>query len=341
MDPHLFQQLSIFVGLIVFGAALVAGGVMVGVHVARGQKKVVAAEEVRLRHLMEMVGSLSNWTQGFAGDVTQYGSRLKDLVTQVEKSGELQCLSGDSKDSNVLAELLQANELLRQRLQSAEESLAEKAQEVQDYLSQARTDQLTQLPNRRAFEDECSSRFAQWQRYSTPLSLVIVDIDHFKKINDNHGHLVGDKILKSVGQQLNLTVRDSDLLVRFGGEEFAVIMPCSNVTEAGLAALRLCQAIEQCPMEVETTTFEVTISCGAAQVVGGDTMATLIQRADEALYAAKNEGRNRAFYHDGIRPRHVGGEKPVLADELRGGIPTRFNQVCDELRSRLIEVTER
>jgi diguanylate cyclase len=341
MDPELFQQLSIFVSLIVFGAALVAGGVVVGVYVARGQKKVVPAEEVRLQHLLEMVGSLSNWTQGFAGDVTQYGSRLKDLLSQVEESGELKSWSSDSNSKNALTELLQANELLRQRLQSAEESLADKAQEVQDYLSQARTDQLTQLPNRRAFEDEFSRRFAQWQRYSTPLSVVIVDIDHFKPINDNHGHLVGDKILKSVGQLLNQTVRDSDLLVRFGGEEFAVIMPCSNVTEAGLAALRLCQATEQCTLEVENHTFQVTISCGAAQVVGGDTMATLIQRADEALYAAKNDGRNRAFYHDGIRPKHVGGAEPALADELRGGIPTRFNQVCDDLRSRLIEVTER
>jgi len=341
MDPELFQQLSIFVSLIIFGAALVVGGVVVGVYVARGQKKVVPAEEVRLQHMLEMVGSLSNWTQGFAGDVNQYGSRLKDLLTQVEESGELNDLSGDSKSKNILAELIQANEMLRQRLQSAEESLADKAQEVQDYLSQARTDQLTQLPNRRAFEDEFARRFAQWQRYSTPLSLVIVDIDHFKQINDNHGHLVGDKILKSVGQLLNQTVRDSDLLVRFGGEEFAAVMPCSNVTEAGLAALRLCQAAEQFAIEIEEGNFQVTISCGAAQAVGGDTMTKLIQRADEALYAAKNDGRNRAFYHDGIRPKHVGGADPALADELRGGIPTRFNQVCDDLRSRLIEVTER
>ena len=341
VNPELSQQLAIFVALIVFGAVLVSGGVIVGMFVARGRHKTLHAEEVRYQRLLEMVGGLSDWTQGFAGDVHQYGSRLKHLLTQVDKSDEIRRLSSELNDQGLLAELLQANELLRNRLHTAEESLAEKAKEVQDYLSQALTDPLTQLPNRRAFEDEFARRFAQWQRYSTPLSLVIVDVDHFKKINDQHGHLAGDQILKAMSRRLKKMVRESDMLVRFGGEEFAVVMPCSNVTDAGLAALRLCQMIAQQKEDSAGQALEVTISCGAAQAVGGDTMTALIQRADQALYAAKSYGRNCAFYHDGVQAKHVGSAEPVLAEELRGGIPARFNQVCDNLRNRLIEVTER
>ena len=139
MNPELNQQLAIFVALIVFGAVLVSGGIIVGMFVARGRHKTLQAEEVRYQRLLEMVGGLSDWTQGFAGDVLQYGSRLKHLLNQVDNSDELRRLSSELNDQGLLGELLQANELLRERLHTAEESLAEKAKEVQDYLSQALT----------------------------------------------------------------------------------------------------------------------------------------------------------------------------------------------------------
>src|SRR6185503_7619557 len=106
-----------------------------------------------------------------------------------------------------------------------------------------RTDALTGLANRRAFDDELNRRFAEWQRRKTMFSLLILDVDHFKKFNDTHGHQAGDAVLTGVAATLRQTFREMDLVARYGGEEFAAILPVTNLTEALRAAERARAAI--------------------------------------------------------------------------------------------------
>ena len=114
---------------------------------------------------------------------------------------------------------------LQNRLAQAEKQIAAQAADLRSYETEARTDSLTGLANRRAFDDEMQRRFAEWQRRRTPFSLMILDIDHFKQFNDSHGHPAGDEVLRNVGKVLVKTARQMDLPCRYGGEEFAVILP--------------------------------------------------------------------------------------------------------------------
>jgi diguanylate cyclase len=125
--------------------------------------------------------------------------------------------------------------------------------------------------------------------------VVIFDIDHFKKINDDQGHLYGDSILKSVAKLLADNVRDTDVVTRYGGEEFVIVMPQTPVTGACIFTDRLRQQVEQ--------NLPLTISGGVAAAVDGDGPQTLLSRADAALYSAKAAGRNRIFYHTGLEIR--------------------------------------
>ncbi len=132
-------------------------------------------------------------------------------------------------------------------------------------------------------------------RYDSPFAVVILDIDHFKKINDEQGHLYGDSILKSVAKLLADNVRDTDVVTRYGGEEFVIVMPQTPLSGACIFSDRLRQTLER--------SLPLTISGGVAGAVDGDGAQTLLARADAALYSAKAAGRNRVFYHTGLEIR--------------------------------------
>lgn len=156
------------------------------------------------------------------------------------------------------------------------------------------TDPLTGLGNRRALSMIAESRFAAIQSTTTGFALLMADIDHFKKVNDVHGHDVGDRILKMVANTLGAAVRPLDAAVRWGGEEF--ILLCPNVTMENLPAIaeRVRMVVEHSWIDLDDgTTLAVTISLGAALAKKDDTLEALVHRADERLYRAKHEGRNR------------------------------------------------
>ncbi len=185
----------------------------------------------------------------------------------------------------------------------------------------------------------------------------MVDIDHFKKFNDTYGHQVGDNVLQQVAALLRKTMRESDLVGRFGGEEMAVVLPGTEATEACLASERARRAIEQAVFTYGRQQLQVTVSVGAAQCLTAETATRLIKRTDEALYAAKKAGRNRAYWHDGHACRLVGGAPEIVPAEtasLRGDTPPptgflvnrhsacdteSFAQVCQDLRRRLEQVS--
>ena len=166
-------------------------------------------------------------------------------------------------------------------------------------LAEARTDALTGLKNRRAFNEELNRQFAQRQRQGIVFSLLLIDLDQFKQVNDTHGHPAGDLVLQTVADLLTKTLREMDLVYRYGGDEFAVICPGSRLREAATAAERIRQAVERTPVQLGDGSNSLTLSVGVAEVGGSEIADGLLQRTDEALYAAKHAGRNRVRQSDG------------------------------------------
>lgn len=152
----------------------------------------------------------------------------------------------------------------------------------------ATTDMLTGLRNRRAFESALDQELAIAERRATPLSLLIVDADHFKRVNDNHGHAAGDQVLQTLACLLEGVARTIDIVARVGGEEFAVLLP--NTDEAG--ALAVAERMRVAVAEASWPEAAVTVSIGSATRLRGETAASLGTRADQALYRAKESGRN-------------------------------------------------
>jgi diguanylate cyclase (GGDEF)-like protein/PAS domain S-box-containing protein len=158
---------------------------------------------------------------------------------------------------------------------------------------EALTDALTGQPNRRRFDDALLARLGKLSRYGWPFGLLIVDLDHFKAINDEHGHSLGDAALTGVAATLSGALRSDDLLARWGGEEFAVIVEASDGQALREAAERMRVLVNRSEIRFEGRRLPVTVSVGGAMAHSGDTPATLFERADGALYSAKNGGRNR------------------------------------------------
>jgi diguanylate cyclase (GGDEF)-like protein len=157
------------------------------------------------------------------------------------------------------------------------------------------TDGLTNLFNHRKFQDELARAFEESARYARPLSLAIVDLDFFKKVNDTYGHAVGDEVLKAVSRLFQESIRSTDLAARYGGEEFAVMMPETDVHDAMTFAEKIRKLIESTPLQTQAGQVPVTVSIGVAAVPHPKIHAAkeLIVAADNALYRAKNGGRNQ------------------------------------------------
>jgi diguanylate cyclase (GGDEF)-like protein len=163
------------------------------------------------------------------------------------------------------------------------------------------TDFITQSYNHRYFQQQLRKALAAAQSWNQPISLLMLDLDHFKRVNDAFGHQYGDKVLETVASMLKSELRASDVLSRYGGEEFAIILPHSYLPGAVMVAERLRQVIAAAPLRIGEFDVSITISVGvAAALVGSVEAQDLISAADQALYLAKNSGRNRVCTQDGL-----------------------------------------
>jgi diguanylate cyclase (GGDEF)-like protein len=182
--------------------------------------------------------------------------------------------------------LLAEKEALAAQLQRANAELA----------NVAATDPLTGLPNRRAFEEALRRDFARAMRDDSPVALVMVDVDHFKKVNDTHGHATGDEVLRKVADVFRGALRTGDVPARLGGEEFVAILPGSDAEGGRIVAERVRALLSATDMPGPSGAFRVTASLGVASVRGEkckDAETKTLERADAALYDAKRAGRNR------------------------------------------------
>ena len=185
------------------------------------------------------------------------------------------------------------------------------AMEIESHRAEAHTDCLTGVANRRGFDTEFSRRLAQRQRQGKALSLMIVDIDDFKSMNDTHGHARGDLVIKGIAHTLTAACRDADTVARFGGDEFVVLLPGSPLETACVTAERIRSKISSTPFRDGDWEHTSTVSIGLAEALVDDDTTSLLKRADSALYAAKDAGRNSCYRDGGPRARSPTPSRPA------------------------------
>jgi diguanylate cyclase (GGDEF)-like protein len=184
--------------------------------------------------------------------------------------------------------------LRRKRAQQRERE--RQNQEHEALLVRATRDALTGLWNRPTILDILAREMESSRKHGTPLAIAIIDVDHFKRINDTRGHLAGDEVLRTLGAKLGTRIRGADALGRYGGEEFLLVVPGASMQRPFLPLERLQRAISEIPFAHGGSPIKVTASLGVAWLTGSDTAESLLSRADQALYRAKHAGRNCVEY---------------------------------------------
>ena len=182
---------------------------------------------------------------------------------------------------------------------AAMEAHSEQMQEqVRKERLRAMTDLLTELPNREAWQERLSFEYNRWQRYSHPLTIGVLDIDLFKRINDSYGHKAGDRVLQLVAREFRDRLRTTDFVARFGGEEFVVLFPETEPSDARAVVDKLREHVGKLPFHFRGEPVTVTFSAGLAGFIAGDTEESVFDRADRALYQAKDAGRDQVMISD-------------------------------------------
>lgn len=276
--------------------------------------------EAYLQQLNERLESFQSNLQAASAGHADTRSAAREMDTQIrEQVDGLQTSMQDAADLEDLKHVLENHlegllgtmdqhqkqrdereQEVAARLQGLAERVAHMEQEAMGYREhleeqrqKALIDPLTGLPNRAAWGERLDHEIGEWQQHGNTLMLAMLDLDHFKRINDNYGHLAGDKVLKIIASVLRKRLRGSDFIARFGGEEFVLLMP-ATVPAAGAKLLETLRAsIEACPFHFKGERVTITISMGLTAFKPGEHSDMVLKRADQALYRAKNAGRNR------------------------------------------------
>lgn len=258
----------------------------------------VAERLIELERAMMASDRLRDLAASVASDVGTHNANIGAIEQQL---AEAKASDGPTEEAvtEAMGQIEEANAALQAKLAKAEQQIEAQAEQIKTHESEARTDSLTKIANRRAFDDELTRRFSEWERKNTPFSLLIMDVDHFKKFNDTHGHQAGDEVLRKVAAAIAKCARDMDLACRYGGEEFAVVMPATKDADGDILAERVRTTIEAMRIPFEGKTLNVTTSLGLATIDAGDDVTSLIKRADDALYMSKDAGRNNGHRHTG------------------------------------------
>ena len=235
---------------------------------------------------------------GMSVEAGAYGGKLQELSSDLQAAGGKQALRG--LVNRVLEEtrtMLARARQLEAELDQSSKRISTMRRDLASARREANVDDLTGIANRRCFDHELQKGVEQAEARRQPMSLLMLDIDHFKDFNDSHGHQAGDQILKQLAQILTRSIKGRDLAGRYGGEEFAVILPDTGLEGARRLAEQICRTVADHRVVVKATGRDlgrITLSIGCAQQHWGEPAADLLRRADGALYQAKRMGRNRA-----------------------------------------------
>ncbi len=219
----------------------------------------------------------------------------------------------------MVATMMPAVAALAWRLSAMQRRLREQRQELTLALTQlgelATCDELTGLPNRRFMQEQMARHLERATRTGREFCLVLLDVDHFKSVNDRFGHAMGDTVLATLAREMISVMREADELGRWGGEEFVVLMPDSNADEAAVGVERLRRRVHSTSIVCQGDALTVTVSAGIAQSHAGESIAQTLERADQALYSAKSSGRNCAVV---AGPTSVAAPPPGESPEATG-----------------------
>lgn len=277
--------MSIFFALIFFGVTTAIGfmamGITIGIHL--GQKR-----RSRLSHTSpkdpSQDDSLPDWEIPSSESPK---SNSGDSLREQSPAEEIEVLRSHQND-------------LQDRLCDAELRMKRQAEQINDYLTEARTDELTGLPNRRAIERLCALEIEKGVSSSSPLVITIVDVDHFKRINDRFGHSAGDETLRAIARALKEHLNPDSTAARFGGEEFLIVSRSSlEDTVKDLEQMRV--RLSRHPLPIGADKTPISISAGICEILPETSFELAMRRADQALYEAKRGGRNSVWWHDGSR----------------------------------------
>ncbi|HBX56768.1 GGDEF domain-containing protein [Pseudomonas sp. UBA2684] len=261
-------------------------------------------------------GGLQDAHDGYADSISaarELDSELRQQVSglhsSVQEASDLDSLKGlvEHRLNGLLGTMEQyqqqrdsREQVVSGRLQALVERVASMEQEAKGFRAhleeqrqKALLDPLTGLPNRAAWSERLDLELARWQRYGGELLLAVVDIDHFKRINDEYGHLAGDKVLKIIAGELHKRLRKTDFIARYGGEEFVLLIPATPLDGGWQLLETLRTAIEACPFHFKGERVTITLSAGISAFSADERSEQVFERADQALYRAKRGGRNR------------------------------------------------
>lgn len=236
-------------------------------------------------------------TQKASGRATTAFTSAKDIIHNLD-SGQPRGLA-DAQRVLVgeIDRILQSNADLHSELNRANQGITKQREQIEELRVQARIDALTRIPNRAALDEHLKEYIGLWRRSQLSFCLLLLDIDHFKNVNDEHGHVNGDRILRGVASRIVASVRGNDFPARFGGEEFAVLLPGTRLTEAMIVAERIRQDVGKTKFKMDGKIIRITISGGLTECGGTMSAKDVMTAADAMLYQAKNGGRNRIAYH--------------------------------------------
>lgn len=268
--------------------------------------------------VQDVLGKVHALVNRVSEEMGQHGDYLAEI-----NDGLNVAVSEETKQTATsLAKLLVANTKMRERLAEVEARLQEQSCTIEVQSAEARIDSVTRLVNRQALDDEIKRGFAAYRRQGRGFSVVLLDVDHFGRWIDCHGHLLGDELLGRIATVLRDHAREMDLVARYGEERFAILLPGTRSAEAVAVASRMSAAVGAAQFACGGERIAVTLSAGVAETGPEDSVATLMAHAEAAVEAAKSAGRGGVCCHDGAvvhsapdpLPLPVQGPVPAAAD---------------------------
>jgi len=259
------------------------------------------AATIMVEGVSSMISNLNSDIRIYRQGLDQHGGQLKNKHDHIRSLVDMEVWKLLEKDFD---ELRGANQAMKKQLATAQQRLACQEQQVVTLQRKTRSDPLTGVMNRLAMEEDLPDEFARSNRYGRTFGLVMADIDFFKKVNDTYGHGIGDEALRAFAQIMRNCLRDVDVIYRYGGEEFVIVMPETDSSGAMAAAERLRSKVEgQVLKQKDNPDLQLrfTASFGVSGFLKGDRdYQEVLKRADMALYQAKDNGRNRVESNFGV-----------------------------------------
>lgn len=261
-------------------------------------KQVLLAEK-KAKEFQKILIGMTKHLSDSENEIDTQGNILESCAMELSQATSIDVISNITE--RIITEtksIADSSKILKNKLASTVSEIDTLNKEIEGIKQTAKTDMLTGLLNRRGFDQAMTYILEDIKKSKAPMSLLMLDIDYFKKINDTHGHLIGDNVLKLLGKLLNDHIKGKDIAARFGGEEFILVLPETAMDKAYTLAEKIRTSLQKMRWKLKNTgesLGQVTISIGIAMHKENESVEAVIKRADDALYHAKDTGRNQTI----------------------------------------------